>query len=380
MPGRGRVGRQHLDLTGVPPQDAVVVVERLQAWKARLERRKLGLVLIPDQHRRALVLVVQVFDRVQLVRRHPDRLSVGVVDKPSSKLLQLACDRCGVGGDDLGVGVDQRHLALHRAIVIHRHGQLDRHRVKRRQTIAVLARLKHIRPRADALHDRFQRIRQRHVVAKVTVDAVKVLLQKCALAAPQHSLVNDLALTEHVLEAVGCKATRQPPPDLHRVDDGRERLEALAAGVLQPRQFIKHHGVEVQLLLGQPLQVVVVGDHHLRVAVQRRQAPRRRADCDRDLKLRCPLRRFRRPDRLRDPQRRKHQKARGVAVGQHGLHGRQRDRGLACADWRKHHRAVVAVQEVSGFVLIRSKVHFQLPVHAGPSPRQPRHASHTARS
>ena len=171
------------------------------------------------------------------------------------------------------LGVDERHLALHLAVVVHRHGLLEQHRVKRRQPVAVLARLKHIRPRLDALHDRLERAWQRHVIAVIAIDAEEILLLERALAPAQHGLVNDLALAKDVLEAVAGKATRQPPPDLHRVDDGRERLEALAAGILQTRQFIKHHGVEVQILFGQPLQVVVVGDHHLRVAVERRQAP-----------------------------------------------------------------------------------------------------------
>ena len=206
---------------------------------------------------------------------------MGRVHKPARHLLQLARHGGGVGGDR-GSGRELGHkAALHRLVrppVVQRRGQLDH--MQRRQLVRVLTRLQNERRGLDARHHQRQRPGGRLPLTVVTVDAMEVLLQERALGPAQQRLVDDLALPEYVLQAVAGEAARQPPTDPHGAQHLLQRLEPLARGVLQPRQFVEHHTVELQRLLGQPLQVVVGGHHDLDVRLQRTGA--RRGGANRD--------------------------------------------------------------------------------------------------
>ena len=72
----------------------------------------------------------------------------------------------------------------------------------RRQLVLVVAWVKHERRRLDPRHHLFQRAGCRRPLAEVAVDAVEVLLKERALGAAQQALVDNLALTEHILKAV----------------------------------------------------------------------------------------------------------------------------------------------------------------------------------
>ena len=176
----------------------------------------------------------------------------------------------------------------------------------------------------------------------------EILLLEGTLAAAKQALVDDLALTKDVLQPVAGEAAGQAPTDVDVLNDLLERLEARAAWVLHARQLVKHHAGEVEFLRGQPLQVLIVDNHDVSVASQRRRTLRRRADGQGHPPTRCPLRPLDRPDVQAHAQRRDDEPACSHAVGHHLVDGRERDRRLACAHWRQDHRAVTLVQEVSG--------------------------------
>ena len=103
----------------------------------------------------------------------------------------------------------------------------------RRQLVLVDARLQQVGCRLDALHDLLQCAWAWHPFAEVAVHAHEVLLQERALGAAEQLLVDDLALTEHVLQTVAGERPGQTPANFELVDDLVQRLEACARGVLE---------------------------------------------------------------------------------------------------------------------------------------------------
>ena len=178
------------------------------------------------------------------------------------------------------------------------------------------------------------------------------MLEERALGAAQQRLIHDLALAEHVLQAVRRERAGQAPAHVNRRQQLFQRLEAFAGRVLQPRQLIEHDAVEAGQIV-QLVEVVVVDDDDLRRAGQRRSALRWCTHRQRRGQPR-PLRCLHRPHVGADALRRHHQPAFDVAVVQHRLHGGQRDGRLARADRRKDHRPVALVEEVCGALLIGS--------------------------
>ena len=102
------------------------------------------------------------------------------------------------------------------------------------------------------------------------------------------------------------------------------------------------------------MQVVVVDDDHVGVAVKRIVALLGRTHRNGQLQALAPLGRFDGPHVGANALGRHHQPALDMAVFDHGVHGRQRDCRLASTDRRQHHGAVVLEQEVSGLLLVGS--------------------------
>ena len=351
---RRRVRQQHLDLAGVPVLYRAGVTHVSRVLVAAQQLVTLGDVLIPNNRGRALVLVQQVCQRVELVRGLPVRLQG--VHEPAGHLLELLRDdRCVLGDGLLVVAEFEDEVLPHRLVVgqVHRQRHLDR--VQRRQRVGVDPRLQHIGGRSDAVHDLLQRPRARLVLDVVPAqEREEVLLLECALAAAQQLLIDDLHLTEDVLQAVAGEAAGQAPPHVDVLDDLLQRLEAFAAGVLQPRQLVEHDAGEArQVVVGEPLQIVIVRHHHVRlVVVQRRHALVRRADRHPHAQVRCPPRGLGWPDRGGHAQRGDDEPA-----GVEGIvHGRERRGGLARAHWREQHRSVAFDQELRGSALIRPQL------------------------
>ena len=158
--------------------------------------------------------------------RHFAGHTAAVVRKPRRHLLQLRRHRCCVGCQHLGRRELHDKIFLHRFVrlpVVQLTPQLDD--VAGRQLVLVLARLQHEGGRLDLLHDLRQRVRARHPLAEVAVHAHEVLLQERALGSAEQLLVDDLALTEDVLQTVAGKRSGQTPADLEPVDDLVQRLE-----------------------------------------------------------------------------------------------------------------------------------------------------------
>ena len=244
-----------------------------------LEFGQLLLKVVDDDHVGVLVLLDQIVEQFKLVVAEPDgRLSrdktsrfvrcdrFAVIDESGGHLLQLARHHRRIDGNRFGVGELDHEILLHLLVgrpVGHVAAQLDR--MQGRERVGVLARLQQVGGRPDPRHDLLQRTLARHPVAVVAVDADEVLLKERALAAAQQRLVDDLALAEGVLQPVTGEGAGQPPPDRDVADHFVERLEAFAGRVFQPRQLIEHDAVEsIQPILGQPLQVVVVGHDDIR--------------------------------------------------------------------------------------------------------------------
>ena len=231
MACRLRVGQQQLDLACVPAFDDVVIIHCLRVREAALQFRQLFLIGVRDDGVRPLVLRQQFFQPVKLVAAEPDggRASVAVVDKARRHLLQLGRYRRCVLGYNLVVAEPHDILALHLFVwraVCQRHAYLSD--MAWRQLVLVLARLKHERRRADALHDLLQRACCRHPLPEVAVGADEILLHERTLGAAQQSLVNDLALAEDILKAVRRERAGQAPAYLHGRHHLFQRLEAFA--------------------------------------------------------------------------------------------------------------------------------------------------------
>ena len=173
------------------------------------------------------------------------RACVAVVDKPRRHLLQLGRYRRCVLRYDLVFAKTHDIVPLHsfvwRAVI-----QRDPHLgdMAWRQLVLVLARLQHKCRGADAGHDLFKRTGCWNPLAKVAVGADEILLQERTLGTAQQLLIDYLALTEDILKPVRRERSCQPPAYLHCRHDFLQRLIAFAAGVLQPRQFVKHNPVE----------------------------------------------------------------------------------------------------------------------------------------
>ena len=284
-----------------------------------------------------------------------------MVDEPGRHLLQLARHGGRVGRDDLRRSQLQHQVALHHVVgpdVGHVARQLDR--VERRQLVGVDARLQHERGGLDRRHDLLQRPLAGRPLAEVAVDADEVALQERALGPAQQRLIDDLALAEHVLQTVGRERPGQAPAVAHALEELLQRLEPLPAGVLDARQLVKHDAVEAgHVGGGQRLDVVVVHHDHGGVGRQRRRPLCRCADRQRHRQPWCPLGPLDRPHVGADPLGREDQPAPGVAVRHRSRQRRERDGGLARADWREDHGCVVLEQEVGSVVLVRSKAQRQ---------------------
>ena len=247
MPCRLRVRQQQLDLAAVPAFNDVVVVHRLRVREAALQFCQLFLIGVGDDGVRPLVLCQQFFQPVKLVGAEPYRTSAdaAVVDKPRRHLLQLGRHRRCVLRYDLVAAETRYILALHfiiRLAVVQRDAHLSD--VTRRQLVLILARLQHERRRADALHDLLQCAGCRNPLPEVTVGTDEILLHERTLGTAQQPLVNDLALAEDIFKAVRRKRSCQSPAYLHRSHNFLQCFKAFAAGVFQPRQFVKHHSIK----------------------------------------------------------------------------------------------------------------------------------------
>ena len=185
------------------------------------------------------------------------------------------------------------------------------------------------------------------------------MLQKGALAAAQQALIDNLALAKAVFQTVAGEAAGQAPAHAHGLNHFGQRLEPSPGRVLQARQLVKHHAVEVQRLLAQPLQVVVVRHHHRRLGQQRLGPLGRRAHAQGKAHARRPFGLLDWPDVSANALGGQHQPTLDHALAQGVAHGRERDGGLARAHWRQHHRPVVLKQEVGRVVLVRAQVHLR---------------------
>ena len=161
--------------------------------------------------------------------------------------MQLGRDRRGVLRDDAFVAeardVFHFHLFVRRAVGQRR---ADLYDMTRRQLVLILARFQHVCGRANALHHLFKRAAGRCPLAEVAVDADEILLKEGTLGSAQQPLVDDLALAEDIFQPVRRERSGQPPAHLDRGQQLFQSLEALAAGVLQPRQFVEHDPVEAR--------------------------------------------------------------------------------------------------------------------------------------
>ena len=223
-----------------------------------------------------------------------------------------------------------------------------------RQLVLVDARFQHKCRRADAGHHLLQRTATRLPIAKIAVDADKILLKERALGPAQQLLVHHLALAEDVFQAVRGKRSGQAPAHRETVEHLVECLEALARRVLEPRQFVEHHAVERQVLR-QLVEVVVVDDDDVTARRQRCLALGGGADSNGIRQRRRPLRHLDGPHVRTHTFGRHHQPPLGVPLPLHLGHGRQRDGGLAGTDGCEDHGAVTLVQERHGVVLVGSK-------------------------
>jgi len=117
---------------------------------------------------------------------------------------------------------------------------------------------------------------------------------------------------------------------------------------------VKDNAIKVQRLLGQPLDVVVVAHHNLRLGAQCCASLLGCAYSHGQRHVRSPLGLLDWPHVGADALGCQNKKPLDHAVGQHVLHGRQRDGCLASANRCQDHGSVALVEEVSRFVLVGS--------------------------
>jgi len=133
----------------------------------------------------------------------------------------------------------------------------------------------------------------------------------------------------------------------------QQRLEAFAAGVFQPCQFVKDNALKTRQIR-QRLNVIVVRHHDRRRAVKRRLTLRWRPGGDGDLEIRRPLGLLDRPHVRANALGGQHQPPFDVPLSNQLGHGGQRDSRLACAHGGKDHGSVTFEKEISGLFLVRT--------------------------
>ena len=119
-----------------------------------------------------------------------------MVHKPAGKLLQLAGHHSRVDGRNVLQFEVLLHGVVGLAVV-----QIAAHfyRMERRQLVAILTRVQDESGRLNYGHHLLKTALTGHPLTKVGIDQHEILLLKRALAAAQQTLVNDLALAEHIL-------------------------------------------------------------------------------------------------------------------------------------------------------------------------------------